>query len=178
MSRDTDYRKRDRAVEKLLAVLEKEKAGRDAEDDVSKAIDELALAQITVTRAMNKPFPWTLNTDAVKSAAQKQTNKRKAMMPDLVDDEAWFKKHPECECRVRRVSNSERWIAGRAANVAIVTQMIRPSAICAGSWAHRYLTLPTDLVEYVIRNGEDCLIDGGAEGIVLPGCMVKGKVLQ
>jgi hypothetical protein len=49
LSLDSDYRKRDRALTKLLAVLEKEKAGRVAEDEVNKAIDELALAQVTVT---------------------------------------------------------------------------------------------------------------------------------
>jgi hypothetical protein len=49
LSLDSDYRKRDRALTKLLAVLEKEKAGRVTEDEVNKAIDELALAQVTVT---------------------------------------------------------------------------------------------------------------------------------
>jgi hypothetical protein len=49
MSRASDYRKRDRALTKLLAVVEKEKAGRAAEDELNKAIDELAVAQITVT---------------------------------------------------------------------------------------------------------------------------------
>lgn len=48
-SLDSAYRKRDRALTKLLAVLQKEKAGRIADDEVNKAIDELALAQITVT---------------------------------------------------------------------------------------------------------------------------------
>jgi len=77
-----------------------------------------------------------------------------------------------------RISNAERRIAGRNANVTVITQMIRPSAISAGSWAHRFLKLPADLADYVIRNGDDCLIDGGAGGIVIPGCLVNGKVLK
>jgi predicted metal-dependent peptidase len=49
LSLDSAYRKRDRALTKLLAVVEKEKAGSVDEDEVNKAIDELALAQITLT---------------------------------------------------------------------------------------------------------------------------------
>jgi len=84
-------------------------------------------------------------------------------------DAAWFWLHMDQTLRVRRSTPSERNIE-KNINVTIVR------TLGAGMRIREFWKVPGDLVGYVLKYGEKCLVDDGS-GIVMPGSSVNGEIL-
>lgn len=89
----------------------------------------------------------------------------------IADDEAWFKEHGGLKKRVRRASAVER--ITRETNIVIVSQLETDMR------TRRHLKIDDGLVDYVLRNGDDCIgMQNGELFIVLPGSTINGRVLE
>ena len=88
------------------------------------------------------------------------------------DDAAWFEKHGGRRKRVRRAAEVER--ADDPETTVIIVSQIKP-----GMRTRQGLCAPDDLIDFVLRNGEDCVeFQDGVPYVLIPGSTVNGKVLK
>jgi hypothetical protein len=85
-------------------------------------------------------------------------------------DATWFWLNMVKTVRVRKASPNERNIE-RDITVTIVR------TIGPGMRIREFRMVPEDLVGYVLKYGERCLVDDGS-GIVMPGSNVNGEILS
>jgi hypothetical protein len=84
-------------------------------------------------------------------------------------DTTWFWLNMDQTVRVRKATPNERNIE-RDITVTIVR------TIAPGMRIREFRMVPEDLVGYVLKYGERCLVDDGS-GIVMPGSNVNGEIL-
>jgi hypothetical protein len=89
------------------------------------------------------------------------------------DDAAWFAKHGGHRKRVRRAAAAESAI-DPATTVIVVSQIVPGVRIRQG------LCVPNQLLDFVLRNGDDCIgfHHDGEPFFLIPGCEINGKVLR
>jgi hypothetical protein len=85
-------------------------------------------------------------------------------------DAAWFWLNMDQTLRVRRATPNERNI-----EKDITVTIVR--TLGPGMRVREFWMVPEDLVGYVLKYGEGCLMDDGS-GIVIPGSDVNGEILE
>jgi len=85
-------------------------------------------------------------------------------------DAAWFWLNIDQTLRVRKATQNERNLE-KDVTITVVRTLGH------GIRVREFLMVPEDLVAYVLKYGEGCLVDDGS-GIVMPGSNVDGKILE
>jgi len=85
-------------------------------------------------------------------------------------DAAWFWLNIDQTLRVRKATQNERNLE-KDVTITVVRTLGH------GIRVRGFLMVPEDLVGYVLKYGERCLVDDGS-GIVMPGSDVNGEILE
>jgi hypothetical protein len=124
---------------------------------------------VTATGGGTHHFYQNPDRDPIKDEPEIMTAKVAPASADGDADAAWFWLNMDQTLRVRRATPYERNI-GKDITVTIVR------TLGPGMRVREFRMVPEDLVGYVLKYGERCLVDDGS-GIVIPGSNVNGEFL-
>ena len=124
---------------------------------------------VTATGGGTHHFYQNPDRDPIKDEPEIMTAKVAPASADGDADAAWFWLNMDQTLRVRRATPYERNIE-KDVTVTIVR------TLAPGMRVREFRMVPEDLVGYVLKYGERCLVDDGS-GIVIPGSNVNGEIL-
>jgi hypothetical protein len=126
---------------------------------------------ITVTATVGGTHHFYLNPDRdpIMDEPEIMTAKVGPASADGDADAGWFWLNMDQTLRVRRATPNERNI-----EKDITVTIVR--ALGSGMRVREFRMVPEDLVGYVLKYGERCLLDDGS-GILIPGSNVNGEIL-
>jgi hypothetical protein len=124
---------------------------------------------VTATTDGKHHFYQNTDRDPIKDETEIMTAKVGPASADGAADAAWFWLNMDQTIRVRRATPNERNI-----EKDITVTIVR--SLGAGTRIREFRMVPEDLVGYVVKYGERCLVDDGS-GIVMPGSNVNGEIL-
>ena len=129
------------------------------------------LRPIIVTATIGGIHHFYQNTDRdpITDETEIMTAKVGPASADGDADAAWFWLNMDQTLRVRRATPYERNI-----EKDITVTIVR--TLAPGMRVREFRMVPEDLVGYVLKYGERCLLDDGS-GIVIPGSNVNGEIL-
>ena len=124
---------------------------------------------VTTTVGGMHYFYLNLGRDPIIDEPEIMTAKVAPASADGDADAAWFWLNMEQTLRVRKATPNERNI-----EKDITVTIVR--TLGSGIRVREFRLIPADLVGYVLRYGERCLVDDGL-GILIPGSNVNGEIL-
>jgi len=129
------------------------------------------LSPATVTTTVGGTHYFYLNTDRdpITDEPEIMTVKVGPASTDGDADAAWFWLNMDQTLRVRRATPNERNI-----EKDITITIVR--TLGPGIRVREFRMVPENLVGYVLKYGERCLVDDGS-GIVMPSSNVNGEIL-
>ena len=130
------------------------------------------LRPIIVTATIGGMHHFYQNTDRdpIMDEPEILTAKVTPASADGDADAAWFWLNMDQTLRVRRATPNERNL-----EKDITVTIVR--TLGPGIRVREFRMVPEDLVGYVLKYGEGCLVDDGS-GIVMPGSNVNGEILD
>lgn len=124
---------------------------------------------VTATSGGRHHFYQNTDRDLIADELEIMTAKVSPASADGDADAAWFWLNMDHTLRVRRATPNERNI-----EKDIAVTIVR--SLGPGMLVREFRMVPEDLVGYVVKYGERCLVDDGS-GIVIPGSKVDGEIL-
>jgi hypothetical protein len=130
-----------------------------------------AFRRIIVTSTIGGTHHFYLNPDRdpITDEPEIMVAKVTCTGADGDTDATWFWLNIDQNLRVRKATQNERNLE-KDVTVTVVRTLGH------GIRIREFLMVPEDLVAYVLKYGEGCLVDDGS-GIVMPGSSVDGKIL-
>jgi hypothetical protein len=125
---------------------------------------------VTATIGGTHQFYQNTDRDPIAGEPEIMTAKVGPASADGDADAAWFWLNIDQTLHVRRARSNEQNI-----EEGITVTIVR--TVGPGIRTREFWMVPEDLVGYVLKYGERCLVDDGS-GIVMPGSNVDGELLE